>query len=149
MSCKYKIYISFSVWVENVFFLASSRAFSVYKCLKYIPRGRWSGQDRKICKSKKEFGQFEKTYRKLYLAESDEIEELVVCKKPCSYNEFKFVNSKPEVMPILQNHVGVWGASRKTQIEEEVLLYPFTSFIAEFGGALGLFLGFSFMTIMR
>ena len=80
-------YISlFSVWVENVFF-SFVKSFSVYKCLKYIPRGRWRGLDRKICKSEKEFGQFEKTYRKLYLAESDEIEELVVCKKPCSYNE--------------------------------------------------------------
>ena len=29
----------------------------------------------------------------------------------------------------------------------EVLLYPFESLLAEFGGALGLFIGFSFLTI--
>ena len=29
----------------------------------------------------------------------------------------------------------------------QVLLYPFTSLLAEFGGCLGLFLGFSFVTV--
>ena len=33
------------------------------------------------------------------------------------------------------------------QVETEELIYPWQSFVAEFGGALGLFLGFSFMTI--
>ena len=41
----------------------------------------------------------------------------------------------------------LWAVSKYTQAEEEVLVYPFLSFIAEFGGCLGLFLGFSFMTI--
>ena len=41
----------------------------------------------------------------------------------------------------------LWAVSKYTQSEEEVLVYPFQSFIAEFGGSLGLFLGFSFMTI--
>ena len=31
--------------------------------------------------------------------------------------------------------------------ETEVLAYGFTSFLAEFGGALGLFLGFSFFSL--
>ena len=60
-------------------------------------------------------------------------------------------NRGPEIMtspPFASLH-GFSVASRKTQIEEEVLLYPFTSFVAEFGGALGLFLGFSFMTILQ
>ena len=79
------------------------------------------------------------------------MEEEVGCRKPCYYNEFKFVFGSPKVavQPSAKNMVGFWAASRKTQIEEEVLLYPFTSFIAEFGGALGLFLGFSFMTIWQ
>ena len=29
----------------------------------------------------------------------------------------------------------------------EVLMYPFVSFVAEFGGGLGLFLGFSFISL--
>ena len=31
--------------------------------------------------------------------------------------------------------------------EKEQLIYPLTSLVAEFGGTLGLFLGFSFMAI--
>ena len=31
--------------------------------------------------------------------------------------------------------------------KQEELIYPFVSFVAEFGGSLGLFLGFSFMTV--
>jgi hypothetical protein len=31
---------------------------------------------------------------------------------------------------------------------QEVLLYPFDSLVSEFGGALGLFLGFSFLGLL-
>ena len=33
------------------------------------------------------------------------------------------------------------------KVKTEDLIYPWQSLVAEFGGALGLFLGFSFMTI--
>ena len=33
--------------------------------------------------------------------------------------------------------------------ETEHLLYDFTSFVSEFGGALGLFLGFSFLMVLE
>ena len=38
-------------------------------------------------------------------------------------------------------------SSNSLTIKEEALLYPFDSFLAEFGGSLGLFLGFSFLTV--
>ena len=114
-----------------------------------LPWDRWSDQNRKICESENEFKQFEQNYTSLALAELDSIVDAVGCIKPCVYNEFKFVSSSPEEMPDFPDTVILWPASKKTQIEEEVLLYPFTSFLAEFGGALGLFLGFSFLTIWQ
>ena len=38
-------------------------------------------------------------------------------------------------------------SSNSLTIKEEALVYPFMSFFAELGGSLGLFLGFSFLTI--
>ena len=114
-----------------------------------LPWDKWSDQSRRTCESENEFKQFEKNYTNFGLAEFYDILEDVGCLKPCAYNEFKFVSSSPVEVPELPDAVILWPASKRTQIEEEVLLYPFTSFLAEFGGALGLFLGFSFLTIWQ
>ena len=37
------------------------------------------------------------------------------------------------------------ATSVATRVEREELIYPFSSLVAEFGGTLGLFLGFSFL----
>ena len=39
------------------------------------------------------------------------------------------------------------AVSNNTFVETETLVYPWTSFVAEFGGSLGLFLGVSFMSL--
>ena len=99
------------------------------------------------------------------------------CDIPCNYNQYKFLNidMKPdEEWPVEgQIQYGLWAVTKFTKVEQEILLYPlsfflypsyfilypftkveqeillypFTSLLAEFGGALGLFLGFSMMTI--
>ena len=38
-------------------------------------------------------------------------------------------------------------SSNSVTVREETLLYPFPSFMAEFGGCLGLFLGVSFLSL--
>ena len=43
--------------------------------------------------------------------------------------------------------VGIVFLSTEFTLEEEAYVYPFISFVAEFGGALGLFLGFSFLMV--
>ena len=121
-----------------------------------LPWDHWSKQDCAICTNEQEFGQCEQIYEDLFNAESEQIVEATGCLQPCTYNEYKFVSENPKRLAATddpkprdgsQTVLSFWVASSKTWIEEEVLLYPFTSFLAEFGGALGLFLGFSFMTI--
>ena len=41
----------------------------------------------------------------------------------------------------------LWNMSPYVLVETESLLYSIESLVAEFGGALGLFLGFSFMSL--
>ena len=117
-----------------------------------LPWDKWSAQNLNDCESEKQFQEFEQIYRKLMNAESFEIFEITGCKKPCRYNEYRFASANAEVMPKVDGKptsgwIVFWGASNRTWTEEEILLYPFTSLIAEFGGSLGLFLGFSFMAI--
>ena len=111
-----------------------------------LPWDKLSQQERSICTSEEEFNQFEELYGKLANADVDRIVQVTGCKEPCIFKEYKFVDSIPTVMS-KRGFVAFWAASQKTQREEEVLLYPFTSLIAEFGGSLGLFLGFSFLAI--
>ena len=40
----------------------------------------------------------------------------------------------------------LWSVSQNTWVEEESLVYTFESWLAEFGGSLGLFLGVSLIT---
>ena len=56
------------------------------------------------------------------------------------------------LVSILQAHLGtfgyvLWNMSPYVLVETESLLYSIESLVAEFGGTLGLFLGFSFMAL--
>ena len=68
------------------------------------------------------------------------------CQPPCSYTEFSLAEdpfSSVEFNPKLGVDL-IFGRGIVAVAKEE-LIYPFTSFIAEVGGCLGLFLGFSFL----
>ena len=41
----------------------------------------------------------------------------------------------------------LWAVSNSTLVETEMLIYPWSSLVAEFGLALSVFLGVSFMTV--
>ena len=106
-----------------------------------LPWDRWSRQDRFICTTEQEFEEIEQIYKRLYNAESDEIMDVTGCLQPCTFKEYKFAFTSPKILPkrrkesIDRSFLAFWVASSKTWIEEEVLLYPFTSLVAEFGGA--------------
>ena len=98
------------------------------------------------------FRTFKKIYIKLEEAPLTEIVKMTGCYQPCNFKEYQFVNTNLKEFSLVEypeNQVAIclWAVSKYTQAEEEILVYPFQSLIAEFGGCLGLFLGFSFMAL--
>ena len=82
------------------------------------------------------------------MSEAKEIFKLSGCRKPCVYKRYSFVGEK-QTSSFLTNHFlfSLWAVSNSTLVESDQLIYPLSSLVAEFGGLLGLFFGFSFMTI--
>ena len=68
------------------------------------------------------------------------------CRSPCTYIEFKQVGHSLNINP---TGYGLKLKFAKTEMTEdkEAYVYGFVSFVSEFGGSLGLFLGFSFLMV--
>ena len=70
------------------------------------------------------------------------------CQKPCKYKKYV----KTSVLDKLQDTSGLPGymfgfSTNTVTVKQEAYLYPLSSLVAEFGGTLGLFVGFSFLTL--
>ena len=93
--------------------------------------------------------EYESNYDQLESVESNKILELTGCTKPCSYKKYTFIGERnPSFFEGGENFVfALWAVSEKTQVRTEQLIYPLAYLVAEFGGILGLFLGFSFISL--
>ena len=96
------------------------------------------------------FRERERLFRtKITGSDLEEITKVTGCMKPCQYRKYQFVgveeagaSPKSEFFAF-----SVWAVSKKTTVRTEQLIYPLSSLVAEFGGTLGLFLGFSFINL--
>ena len=68
------------------------------------------------------------------------------CSLPCTYAEYRLITEPVKFKEANQRLKLIWLSSNALERTEQ-LLYPIESFVSEFGGALGLFLGFSFLNI--
>ena len=68
------------------------------------------------------------------------------CLFPCSYTEYRVGHTKR--LPF--QSFGLWLSfgSLATIVRKEVYVYPFINLVADLGGTLGLFLGFSFFAVI-
>ena len=94
------------------------------------------------------FREYEDAYDSLSAMGIEDIEITTKCVRPCAYQHYQFISEPvPSSFKTDNLFVGLWSVSKKTYTEKEELIYPLRSLVAEFGGTLGLFLGFSFMTL--
>ena len=96
------------------------------------------------------FREREKRYSRIRVADLEDITQLTGCIKPCQYKKYQFVGTG-EKMPQESKYYAfaLWGVSKKTTVRTEQLIYPPASLVADFGGTLGLFLGFSFVALFE
>ena len=78
-----------------------------------------------------------------------EIITKTACQKPCRYREYVLVDGPSEYARAAYSYFSVelYVASTDVTVLTEILVYPWTSLIAEFGGTFSLFFGLSMMNI--
>ena len=101
------------------------------------------------CTTKEEIYEYFKLYLDLSILEQEDVIKTTGCQLPCKYMEYVDVGQKNWEFETENNSLvyGFTFATTQVTIEEEIYFYPFDSFLAEFGGALGMFLGFSFFMV--
>ena len=140
-ACEEKLPYSFLSCIKNTF-------SKTVGCR--LPWDRWSDQKQPLCTSLDQFRQFEELYGNISSSATEGVEKATGCKKPCQYYEYRTLGvPTPSSFPHnnVTSYFGLWYVSTETVMEVETWVYPWTSLVAEFGGTLGLFLGFSFMTV--
>ena len=79
----------------------------------------------------------EQYYQKISFKEQKTVLNITGCKAPCKYTEFKALGT-PVKKKMKLFGFGINFVSTDVTVKTEELIYPPTSFVAEFGGALGL-----------
>ena len=70
---------------------------------------------------------------------------LDICRKPCKYKKYTFVGGHYPSSGFKSEHFiySLGAVSGKIKVQTEEVIYPNSTLVAEFGGTLGLFIGFS------
>ena len=94
------------------------------------------------------FRAYDLIFGNLEIAESEEVTNVTGCLKPCHFKKYIFLG-EPSPSSFTSEHYifSLWAVSSKTKVETEELIYPMSTLVAKFGGTLGLFLGFSFISV--
>jgi hypothetical protein len=133
----------------------SSESYSFTACIKESMSKRigcrlewdaWSSKDITKCSTVDQLLKFEKEYNRIVGMDQWNVVNNTGCLTPCSYTEYKLA-AEPLKSENTNPGLRLMLANGKVKSNQEGLAYPWVSFVAEFGGSLGLFLGFSFNTI--
>ena len=92
---------------------------------------------------------FQSYHDQIAMLSVSKITKLTGCLKPCQYNRYEIFRKIDTIVDTKgERSIELILATGHAAEQCEVLLYPPVSFVSEFGGALGLFLGFSFVMVL-
>ena len=111
-----------------------------------LPWDSWSSSKRPLCITIDQLNEFDVEYTRLAEALESDLIKTTGCIRPCRYKEFRTLG-KPNYINFIIDGFQLGFAKLEVVEEKEAFVYDFISFVSEFGGALGLFLGFSFLSI--
>ena len=132
-----------------------SLEYSFTKCMKTNTatkigcRQKWDKSfesDLPFCTTKEQLWKHGEEYWKFLLLEQRELLEYTGCPLPCSYTEYKLVDTPVDGFAS-EPSLHIMFGSGNIRVEKEEETFSFGSFVAECGGCLGLFLGFSFLMV--
>ena len=99
-----------------------------------------------------ELRKFHGVYEAMLVMDLSEVTEQTGCLPPCHYTAYSLPETCTRHNYTRDHHrhntaVSLIPGRKKITKRTEVMMYPLESLVAEFGGGLGLFLGFSFMEV--
>ena len=100
-----------------------------------------------ICSSLEQYNDFEQHYWELFYGSKRLIEKKTGCLSPCTYNEYKVVKTRSMALTHGKFGLFVSYGSTDTIVRKELYILNFVTFVSNYGGSLGLFVGFSFFMI--
>ena len=107
----------------------------------------WSSKILPVCDKLEQIKNFEAEYFKLGgFVQADYVDKCS-CPLPCRYKEYQIIGEPIDGKPNQLQLAFVFANWEVTEAVEEHI-YSFESFVSEFGGSLGLFLGFSFYMLL-
>ena len=94
------------------------------------------------CSRLEQYYDFEQRYWNLAFGNKQFIEKITGCLTPCTYNEYKVATKRP--MTFGKFGLFLSYGSTDTTVRKEFYILNFVTFVSNYGGSLGLFVGFSF-----
>lgn len=121
------------------------------------PWDKWSSQDIKFCSDVRDLKKHSNEDILLYVTGVLSMINSTGCLKPCSYTEYKMVGSEKynieyelegmeQAKNVFQHNIYFY-ATEEITILKELRSYSGLSLLADIGGSLGMFLGFSFLSL--